>query len=387
MPISLKAASGGGSTPVGSITLFPYSMPVDFVQDNGNRYLRSGFIETDISKFDNTIFGQTRATYWQWSTAGVSSPVFPVGAASNGTVIIVIFDDGSGAGRIDRSTNNGTTWVGQSTTTATPKDIIWAQSLGLFVIVFNGGTIWTSPDGASWTPRTSNTSSNLNSVAWNGSLMVAVGASGTIVTSPNAITWTPRTSGISSTLNTIAFGSGVWFSSGAIDSGNRAVSSTDGINWTVRTVDATDSGSTPTGSLVHDGSKFVLAVGGVRGIYTSTNGISWSKVSGSNLLTTTGVGTTFIDFAQGQYVLSDSSTAGVVLISNDLVKWRRFSLLQESTAGSVARIKFISDKWFAAIPTNHRFVLGNGYLYAGWPYQIISAASLTSNGIGYIRIS
>ena len=46
------------------------------------------------------------------------------------------------------------------------------------------GTIVTSPDGTTWTVRTSNTNANLNGVVGGNGLFVAVGASGTILTSP-----------------------------------------------------------------------------------------------------------------------------------------------------------------------------------------------------------
>ena len=41
---------------------------------------------------------------------------------------------------------------------------------GTFVAVGSAGTVLTSPDGVSWTSRLSNTSADLESVAWNGAL-------------------------------------------------------------------------------------------------------------------------------------------------------------------------------------------------------------------------
>jgi hypothetical protein len=46
------------------------------------------------------------------------------------------------------------------------------------------GTILTSPDGVTWTERTSGTSRNLNSVTYGNGTFMAVGEYGTIVTSP-----------------------------------------------------------------------------------------------------------------------------------------------------------------------------------------------------------
>ena len=56
---------------------------------------------------------------------------------------------------------------------------------GLFVSVGTSGTILTSPDGNSWTKRTSGTSKGLWEVTYGNGLFVTVGESGTIFTSPD----------------------------------------------------------------------------------------------------------------------------------------------------------------------------------------------------------
>jgi len=63
----------------------------------------------------------------------------------------------------------------------------------------------TSPDGITWTARSSGTLKNLNGVAYGNSIYVAVGYSGTILTSPDGITWTERDSGISNYLSGVTF--------------------------------------------------------------------------------------------------------------------------------------------------------------------------------------
>lgn len=64
---------------------------------------------------------------------------------------------------------------------------------GQFVAVGERGTILTSPDGLSWTPRTSGTAAWLTSIAYGYNHYVAVGADRTILVSLDAITWTPFT--------------------------------------------------------------------------------------------------------------------------------------------------------------------------------------------------
>lgn len=56
-----------------------------------------------------------------------------------------------------------------------------------FVAVSDGGRIFTSPNGITWTQRAS-LGTNINDLTWSGSLYVAVGDSGLIVTSPDTVT-------------------------------------------------------------------------------------------------------------------------------------------------------------------------------------------------------
>jgi len=74
--------------------------------------------------------------------------------------------------------------------------------MGLFVAVgstFGDGRVMTSPDGITWTQRTSALPAEIGAVCWSPelSLFVAVAGSGSgnrVMTSPDGITWTARTS-------------------------------------------------------------------------------------------------------------------------------------------------------------------------------------------------
>src|SRR5690606_30949482 len=68
-----------------------------------------------------------------------------------------------------------------------------------YVTVGGNGEIFTSPDGISWTSRTSGTVEFLYDVVYSGQF-IAVGSGGTILTSPDGITWTSRTSGTANSL-------------------------------------------------------------------------------------------------------------------------------------------------------------------------------------------
>lgn len=126
--------------------------------------------------------------------------------------------------------------------------VIWADSLDLFVAAkyLSSGTqrIVTSPDGETWTARTT-PELNFNSIAWNGSLMVAVGNNASnedgIATSPDGVTWTVRTGpkGTNTNYYGVCYASSLslWAAvdgDGTLDT-SRVITSPDGITWTART--------------------------------------------------------------------------------------------------------------------------------------------------------
>jgi hypothetical protein len=91
----------------------------------------------------------------------------------------------------------------------------------------------TSSTASTWTSRTSSFgTTNINKVAANGFLFVAVGDSGKLGTSYDGITWTQQTSSfLTSGIYSVAYGNGYWVAGGA----SKIATSTDGINWTQQT--------------------------------------------------------------------------------------------------------------------------------------------------------
>jgi hypothetical protein len=114
-------------------------------------------------------------------------------------------------------------------------------------VAVGAGTILTSPDGATWTTRVNPPGNDLTCVAYGNDLFVAVGAdfsagigpnsiSGcTILTSPDGITWTSRTSGTPNGLTGIAYGNHQFVAVGPGEPEATILTSPDGINWTKRT--------------------------------------------------------------------------------------------------------------------------------------------------------
>jgi photosystem II stability/assembly factor-like uncharacterized protein len=81
----------------------------------------------------------------------------------------------------------GETWT-VGATHPTLEDITFGNNQ--FVAVGDRGTILTSTDGATWTPRTSGTTEWLRDITFGNNQFVAVGFNDTILTSPDGTTWT-----------------------------------------------------------------------------------------------------------------------------------------------------------------------------------------------------
>lgn len=149
---------------------------------------------------------------------------------------------------------------------------------GLFVAVAETGgaeCVMTSPDGVTWTLRTTPTTTNPGwyGVAWSGSLFVIIGLyANKVLTSPDGITWTLRTAQTGA-WDAIAYGAGLFVAIASAD--NHVMTSPDGTTWTKR--------STPSAqqwlSVAWSGSLFVTVGNGTSNancVMTSPDGITWT---------------------------------------------------------------------------------------------------------------
>jgi len=180
------------------------------------------------------------------------------------------------------------------------------KTKGLFVAVGDNGTILTSPDGTTWTKRTSGTSEYLRGVTSGNGLFVTVGFFGTILTSPDGITWTERTSGIFRNLYGVTSGNGLFVTVG--ESGT-ILTSPDGNSWTKRTSGTYNS----LYDVTYGNNKFVT-VGKSGTILTSSDGTTWtSRTSGTN------VGLNGVTYGNGLFVTVGWN--GTILTSPDGISW------------------------------------------------------------------
>ncbi len=107
--------------------------------------------------------------------------------------------------------------------------------LRIHVLIVSWLCLSVSAQAQTWTSRTSAANNQWLSVAYGNGLWVAVASTGTgnrVMTSPDGITWTIRTSAADNQWNSVAYGNGLFV---AVAGGNQVMTSPDGINWTIRT--------------------------------------------------------------------------------------------------------------------------------------------------------
>jgi hypothetical protein len=153
-----------------------------------------------------------------------------------------------------------------------------AFGAGLYVIVAANGKIITSPDGVTWTSRTSGTALALLWVTFASGKFVAVGGDGAtavILTSTDGITWTSRTvpGGIVS-ISTVAFGASVFVAVASTGAASKVITSPDGVTWTTQAY----APASPLGpALIFAGGLFVTGFqSAIPTIVTSPDGVTWT---------------------------------------------------------------------------------------------------------------
>jgi len=177
--------------------------------DHYNARFNDGYfvIGTDTAS-GGAIIASANGTSWTLNPQGV------VGTAATRCGIYVAslgrtFAAGasSQAKYVNAIPTSATAWTGTSTgVPATSFDVAWSPTGSVAVLVGSAG-IYSSTDLITWTQRFAAT--NFYGVAWCDTQFVAVGSAGKISTSPDGVTWTSRTSGTANALYGVAAQGGV----------------------------------------------------------------------------------------------------------------------------------------------------------------------------------
>jgi hypothetical protein len=254
------------------------------------------------------------------------------------------------------------------------KAVCYSFDSGTFVAVGGLGTgnsfqsVMTSPDGITWTQRTSSqaTTNTWNAITYASGTYVAVGGKffndefNSLMTSPDGITWTQRTSSYASSyFSCVTYGSGTFVAGNIYEDPTTSsiMTSPNGITWTPRI--------TPFGkirAMTYGSGTFVAVCGAgvlntgattiLQSILTSPNGITWTPRSSSM-----GVNQwNGITYGSGTFVAVGAGIPGVntgsIMTSPDGITWTsRTSPL--TTVNNWKSIAFVSGTFVA---------IGNGSL-------------------------
>lgn len=209
----------------------------------------------------------------------------------------------------------GVDWVTQASPLNQWTSVVYGN--GVFVAIGKNTTandVMTSPDGITWTSRTTPTGKSWMEVTYGNGLFVAVADGGTagnrVMTSPDGITWTLRTTPADSNWTSIVYGKGLFVAT-ATTGANRVMTSADGINWTLRSSPLKGWDSVTFGN----GTFVAVAILGTQQVMTSTDGFNWT-------LQTEPVGGSWraVTFGNGLFVAVGDGTSRV-MTSADGINW------------------------------------------------------------------
>jgi len=246
-----------------------------------------------------------------------AGPGFAVAGIAYGNSLYVA---GGTAGGISTSPD-GVTWTGRTSPFSSNRQIRCIEWDGTNFVAWGTFTgtvpeVATSTNGTAWTLRTTPFSANSNfgmGLAYDGAgNWVFVGTDGGIASSNNGgVNWAVASSipaGWGTTLwySGVAYGNGVWFLVGriSVSSTPKFGSSTDGDVWTDVTVPGDiSSANVPQSCVFGDGVFLAVASGGTyTDVWTSSDASSFTKTS-----TTTGSGGYWpLKYANGTYLLQTS---------------------------------------------------------------------------------
>jgi hypothetical protein len=300
-----------------------------------------------------------------WSYGNVS-PRGVAAAAGNGTTVIISQSEAF-------ASQDGVRWRWAQLPVPGPAywNVTWGH--GLFVAVGDGG-IAVSTDGVAWRTVEPMQGGFLEDVAWNGTLFVAVGGiySGpsVVMTSADGLKWATTPLPANVALSDVRWVGGQWIGLSRVggESLNGIYTSTDGVNWTKRVPDID-----PTG-VAWNGTQY-LAVGtsfyGAPVMATSTDGVQWTVQPSVNNLP-------MLDVASDgqQWVVTSWQGSipahSVILTSRDGVIWRGIDL----PPGLAATVRWTGTA-FIAVGSSGYATSADGTTWAVSPVADLRAVTWT----------
>jgi len=207
----------------------------------------------------------------------------------NGTILRLNFTNWASL-----NTNNintllgGAGWTKLSSPATNDFSGITVFTNGLMVIAGDQGCILTSPDGTSWTTRTSGTGNGLLRVRCVNGRLLAVGENGILLSSTNGTNWTKLSSGVTNWLNDAIMVSNTCF---VVGNQGVVLTSTNFVTWTnigTITAKSLESAATQNGQLVVVGFEGSILRSQVVPVTTPVNFTAYAQSSGYNIYSVAG---------------------------------------------------------------------------------------------------
>jgi predicted RecA/RadA family phage recombinase len=263
----------------------------------------------------------------------------------NGLFVAVAYSDGPGIVSLVMTSPDGITWTPRSTPNKSWSSVTYGN--GLFVAVSDGTDgVMTSTDGITWTPQTITLNKFWGSVTYGNGKFVAVAYSGAgvtdrVMTSVDGVTWT----GVSPPFQewySVTFGNGVFVAvAGGGFNNNKVMYSSDGITWTALAPPDNRSSASVTYGVVGGSGLFVAVSTSGTGnrVMTSPDGINWtSRISAADNAWQS------VTYGDGLFVaVSTSGTGNRVMTSPDGINW-------------TSRASAANNAWYAVTYANGLFV-------------------------------
>ena len=325
-------------------------------------------VQTQIDSKEATLPSQTGNTGKYLTTDGsakswgtVSQYALPSQTGNSGKFLTT-----NGTSESWGTVNTPITWTGRYSGPGGAINKI-AYGNGLWVAGCSGGTILTSPDGITWTSRTSQFgATDIADVAYGNGLWVAVGPA-KISTSSDGITWTARTANMSTNdIYAVAYANSVWVavgSGGGTTNTGGIVYSTDGITWTRKSQSLTV-GPTYRG-LVWNGTYWIV------GANSSTNNYLYATTpSGTWTVGATGQGGTIYKiFWDGTRHIVSEGTEWFFSTSLTLGTTTRYSCGNNQSANAKKEALY-SGKLYWQAPDAPQYIVGFTVESSGYPLAI-----------------
>ena len=184
-----------------------------------------------------------------------------------------------------------------------------------------------------WTSRTSAADNSWYGVAYGNGVFVAIAYSGTgnrVMTSPDGITWTIRTSAADNGWWEITYANGLFVAVASSGTGNRVMTSPDGITWTIRTSAADYSWR----NVAYGNGLYVAVASSGTGnrVMTSPDGITWTA-------RTSAADNNWYNVTYGNGLFVAVSTSGIgnrVMTSPDGITWTIRTSAADNNWGGLA---------------------------------------------------